>query len=230
MSRVRSVAGLVVVASLFSSCIPSNAIGLEVNLNLAPDDFARFRSYRQGTASTAYGESLSYEATVGALKAGDLVHIRINLLQPVLIENYTGATYGVTMQLAKSAPPPMNVQAYSSSLTLPNLLNAEAISQQAYGSTSILTWFSQPATVGVLPTSNIARIGAIDWTYTAPNWTPTNSSVDLDVVIHMERAEVVSFPEPDHLFLTFVPEPGMAVLLASAVPTLIAVRRRRGMK
>jgi hypothetical protein len=229
MKRVRDVSSFLLVAvSLFVSCLfPSLAAALELNLTLAPDDFERTRTYQINPNSTTYTESLIYEATVGALKAGDRIDIHVDLLQPLLIENYPDTDFGVTMQLSKNSPPPMGIEFFTSSLTLPNLQNADTVGLQHHGWKSILTWFTQTAAIGFKPTAEVARLSEIDWTYTAPSWTPTNSSVDIDVVIFLGRADELSFPEPDHLFLTFVPEPTLPLLLASAMPTLIALRRRR---
>lgn len=205
---------------MWSVCDQTN--GLELALSPKPSDFSHPKGYSE--SPTNYREDLVYRLPVGTISPGEAVDIKLNFPGALQLENYfTGRHFSLRASLSNTIGIPISsnrdLDTHLALLEKSSLIQefttdrgslGSLIDPQSVVTTLVRQWIGTTLT----PTSDFGRVGALNWAYTAPDWTSSDTELTFEFLVSIQTRGFDSseFPDPQRDLITFVPEPAGLIL------------------
>lgn len=203
--------------------------GVVIDLELSPEDFTHTSDYRNSGEISHYSESIAFSVPAGTVDPGEGVSVRLVFPQPVRMEDfYSGRHYRTDIALHHGSSVSGFNQSLSSTLTFLDATDLSIDINSGGG------WLTDPTIVEheksafLTPTDSFGQIGGVEWSYTAPSWTPAGTEMDMDFSLSFFTRAVAPnvVADPGRNLITFVPEPATALLILPAIALAARPRRR----
>ena len=191
---------------VWSTC--DSTLALDIELTPSPTDFSHTRNYSSETAPPRFREDLAYNQPVGTIGPGDSIDITLRFPEPLQMEDYfSERSFFLRAKLLRGTPVSGFNQILDTDLTLIGQVDLNRESTGDGGWLGGLT-VEQSVTTTLTPTSDSGRISALRWTYTAPDWTPSDTEVAFEFLASMQTRgfDPSELPDPQRDLITFVPE------------------------